>query len=128
MKQPDFSFEKSILIQDDLPTQVTKHLVRAISSELRFEKNAVRIKATSGGWSVVLLPLQYSSCYRLIEMNPAAAGNLAPRMLRANLIQGALLFNKKVDVQLNFDFGIGKNIHCRGNDIQDMKDLGGLKL
>lgn len=120
MKKTDFSFEKSMIVQDELPKNIVARLVTAKNAEMRFERNSVRIKADSAGWSMLLLPLQYSHCYRLIDMSPTSTG-LSTRFVRANLVNGALLFNGKLDVKMNFDFGIGRNTNCRRKDLQDIQ-------
>lgn len=124
MKKPDFHFEKSVIVQDSLPKNIITQLVMAKNSEMHFEKNAVQVKAESTGWSILLLPLQYSHCFRLTEMNKPSSDPKSVRLIRANLVQGALLFKGNMDVKLNFDFGIGRNTNCRRKDIQDMQYLG----
>lgn len=124
MAKSNFSFEKSVVVQEAIPTNIANHLVKAINSKMGFERNAVRVESESAGWSILLLPLQYSHCFRVIEMAPSSAGHAAARLIRANLIHAALLFKGKMDVKLSFVFGIGRNTHCRAKDMQDLQTLG----
>lgn len=123
MHKPEFSFEKAVVVQDDLPSNIAAHLESAKHSELRFERNTLRVKAESRGWSVLLLPLQYSHCFSLHEKKSPSAEASAARLIRANLIQSALVFKGKTEVKLDFNFGMGKDLNCRQQDIQDMKGL-----
>ncbi len=124
MSKPDFSFEQSIIIQNKLPANIVSHLLMANNTQMRYERNAVQVKAESKGWSILLLPLQYSHCFRISNMTASSNDREPVRLIRANLVNGALLFNGNIDVKLKFAFGIGKNVNCRKKDIQDMRNLG----
>lgn len=121
IKTSEFLFEQSCIIQESLPYP----LASAKNTEMRFERNIIKIKAESDGWSILLLPVQYSHCLQivsdLLNSNPLEKDT---RLIRANLIHSGLLFHGKIDVKLRFEFGIGKNTTCRREDINDLKALG----
>jgi|GEM_PF-5410791 len=124
ISKPDFLFDNSVVVQESISASIAKNLVKAKNTELRFERNNVQISAESNGWSLLLLPLQYSHCLIMNEnKKESLSSQPRPKLVRANLIQSALLFNKKLDVRLDFKYGIGKNVACRQKDIQDMQSL-----
>ncbi|RDI48137.1 hypothetical protein AQULUS_05710 [Aquicella lusitana] len=124
LSRPNFSFDKSVIVQNVLPKNIVNQLVKAKNSEMRFGRNVIRVKAESAGWSLLLLPLQYSHCFSVTEVQRSPSTEPTTRLIRANLIHSALLFKGKLDAKLNFNFGIGSNVHCRQQDINDMKELG----
>jgi hypothetical protein len=124
MAAPSFSFEESAIVQESIPSNISHQLVKVQNSKMSFGRNVVHIQSESRGWSILLLPLQYSHCFQITEMTSDSAGQASPRVLRANLIHTALLFKEKLNVKLNFNFGIGKSADCRTKDIQDLQALG----
>jgi hypothetical protein len=121
MERPDFLFDKSVVVNEDLPSTIVNQLNDVQHSEMRFKKNAVSVSGKSKGWAMLLLPLQYSHCYTLINKNKSSTD--VPRLIRANLVQGALLFKNKLDVVLRFNYGIGRNASCKRDDIMDMQRI-----
>ena len=59
-------------------------------------------------------------CYK---MNPKSADSKV-KILRANLVQTAILFKDNLNMELLFNFGITRNAKCRQADIQDIIALG----
>ena len=108
-----FDPRKSVLMFDPLPGP----LVPAGAAEMRFERGAVRVKARSGGRSLVVLPLDYSNCLSVERAGPG-------RLVRANLIQTGVLFEGEIDLRIRFNFGLFHSA-CRK---QDLKDLASLKV
>jgi hypothetical protein len=119
LASPNFSFESTVIVQENL----LQNLVKLKQSSMSFEPNIVHVQASSDGWSLVLLPLQYSHCFRLSPVTPNASIEDV-RLVRANLVQSALLFRESVDVRLHFEFGIGRNTDCRREDIMDIQTMG----
>jgi hypothetical protein len=88
-------------------------------SRIVYERGGVHVTARSTGPSALLLPLQFSHCFRLIGDN---AGDV--RMLRANLIHTLLLFERKLDIRLRWEFSFWRNRECRLRDAEDVGALG----
>src|SRR5207247_9868579 len=61
-----------------LPERIEELLVEATGGKMFFERGAIRVQAESRGHSLLLLPVQYSSC--LVPSEPARA-----KLLPANL-------------------------------------------
>jgi hypothetical protein len=117
LRAPSFDFARDVVLHE--PHE--EPLVPAAGAMLRFERGGVRLSATSPGRSLLLLPLQFSHCYA-----PAGAAGEATsaRMLRANLTQAAIIFERQLDVRFEFRFGLGHG-RCR---VQDSGDVDALQL
>jgi hypothetical protein len=98
-------------------SSVTEKLVSAERSRMIFERGAVHVTASSPGTSALLLPVQFSHCFRL---EPAQG----VRMLRANLIHTLLIFSGELDVRLKWEFSFWRNSDCRWQDADDTRALG----
>jgi hypothetical protein len=65
------------------------------------------------GWSLALLPLQFSHCWSPTGENL----NSDVHLLRANYLLTGLLFKGTVDVRYKFDFGLWRS-RCRIADAE----------
>jgi hypothetical protein len=101
------------VVTDDLPSTTAQ----ARNAVMTIERDGVRIQATSDGPAHILLPLQFSHC--LVVVNGAAA-----RLTRANLFQTLISFDRTVDAQIEFRFGLFADNSCRLRDGLDNKALG----
>jgi hypothetical protein len=84
-----------------------------------FERGAVHVTAASAGTSALLLPVQFSHCFRLL---PEQADGI--QVLRANLIHTLILFTGDLDVRLKWEFSFWRNSGCRLRDAEDVRALG----
>jgi hypothetical protein len=84
---------------------------------MRFVDGGVRVTATSGGRSILLLPIQYSHALS------ARASRGSAKLVRANLAQTGLVFEREVDVLLTLRFGFGQT-QGRAQDMTDTVTLG----
>jgi hypothetical protein len=94
-------------------------LVPAERSQIVFEKGAVHVSARSVATSALLLPVQFTHCFRLDGKQMAGV-----RMLRANLIHTLLLFSGDLDAHLKWEFSFWRNSACRLRDAADARALG----
>ncbi len=94
-------------------------LVPAKSPAITFEKGAIHVTASSESKSALLLPVQFSHCYRI-----AADARGAPQLLRANLLHTLVLFTGSLDMRLNWRFGFWSNAGCRLQDAADARVTG----
>jgi len=110
-----FNFKNSVVLTE----RILERLVPADPATLTFTKTGLDIKARSKGTSVLLLPLQYSHC-----LNVQFRGGISfPRLVRANVMQAALLFTGETDLTLSFRHGPFENQFCRIKDYLDMRRL-----
>jgi hypothetical protein len=99
-----------------LPERVGEPLVEATGGKMFFERGAIRVQAESRGYSLLLLPLQYSHCLVLSE-------GVKAKLLPANLAQTAVLFQGSIDLRIYFEYGLFRP-GCRRQDLADLAELG----
>jgi hypothetical protein len=99
-----------------LSESIEEPLVEASGGKIFFERGAIRVQAESRGHSLLLLPVQYSRC--LIPSEPVTA-----RLLPANLVQTAVLFQGSIDLRIHFEYGLFRP-RCRKQDLADLAELG----
>jgi len=94
-------------------------LVPARNARLIFENRGVHISARSDGRSALLLPVQFSNCYRWTGQPPGSV-----RLIRANLIHTLVLFERSIDLHLRWRYHFWRGGGCRWQDIRELKALG----
>jgi len=113
LKAPSFDGRKTVVSERD-PSGGTP-LVVARSALMNVEKDGLRIRASSTGTSILVLPVQFSHCWR-------AQGADKAKIFRANVMQMGILFSGKLDANLRMVFGPG-NFMCRMDDVEELKRL-----
>jgi len=99
-----------------LPERIEETLVQTSSGKMFFERGAIRVQAESRGHSLLLLPVLYSRC-----LVPRDAGKA--RLLPANLLQTAVLFQGSIDLRIHLEYGVFRS-GCRKRDLADLAELG----
>ena len=112
MKDPQFDPQRDVVVLGDTPGT---DLVRATDAALVFGPNEVRVRASSPGRSLLLLPVQYSRCW--------SVHGSGARLLRADLALAALEFEKSADVQLRYAPSLGEQARCRAAEAADLQML-----
>jgi hypothetical protein len=93
-------------------------LVSASRTQLVALRGGYRLTASAPGRAMLVLPIQFSHCWRIeheTEIDP-------PRILRANIVQTAILFKDNADVRMRFDFQPWRP-SCRFQDARDVADI-----
>jgi hypothetical protein len=93
-------------------------LVSAYRVELVALRDGYRLRASAPGRAMLVLPVQFSHCWRIeheTKIDP-------PRILRANIVQTAILFKDNVDVRMHFDFQPWRP-SCRFQDGKEVADI-----
>src|SRR5262245_19451587 len=106
-----FDPRRSIILSE----RIEEPLVEATGGKMFFERGAIRVQAESRGRSLLLLPVQYSRC--LVPSEPAKA-----KLLPANLVQTAVLFQGSIDLRIYFEYGLFRP-GCRKQDLADLAEL-----
>jgi hypothetical protein len=101
----------------DSPT--AQNLVPVERSQVVFERGAVHVTARSTGPSALLLPVQFSQCFRVAGQKPESV-----KVLRANLLHTLVLFERELDIRLRWEFSFWRNRGCRLRDAEDVRALG----
>jgi hypothetical protein len=94
-------------------------LVSASRGRLVAIRDGYHLTAAAPGTAVLVLPVQFSHCWRIENGN----GGDAPRIFRANIVQTGILFKDAVNVTLRFDFEPWRP-SCRFEDARDLSRFG----
>lgn len=100
---------------EQLPKNID--LTPAYDAKMVFSKGGIHLSAKSKGTSALLIPIQYSHCYRL-----AGPTSTNAKITRANLIHTLIIFDKTLDINLIWQFR-WKQSACRKQDVADLKIL-----
>ena len=94
-------------------------LVPAQNVSFRFVRGGFHVTADAAGPAALLLPVQYSTCWRTsADAKPAVA------LHRVNGFQTLLTFDLHVDARFEFTFGSFGGVGCRSRDVAELKSLG----
>ncbi|NDD62370.1 MAG: hypothetical protein EBZ36_00055 [Acidobacteria bacterium] len=121
--EDSFEWDQQIVLHEPIKSDseaVTQALAGAANGALRYDRDGIHIDATSEGTSLLLLPLQYSRC---LVWRPAESSSVQARLLRANLLQTAVLFHGRAQGTIAFEFSFGVKNNCRRLDIADMEAM-----
>jgi len=88
----------------------------AQNATLRFDGGGYHATATSAGRSLLVLPIHYSRC--LVVSRDAGEA----RLVRTNLFQTGVVFNRVLDARIEFRFGPLTNSSCRLEDLRDSRE------
>ena len=85
------------------------------------ETNGLRLEAETDGRSLLLLPRQFSNCY-IWRSDPGSSDKVT--IVRANMLQTALLFEGSIKGKLDYVYRWGGNPRCRAQDPVQARKLG----
>jgi hypothetical protein len=83
--------------------------------------NGLRLEADADGRSLLLLPRQFSNCY-VWRPDPGASDKVT--IVRANMLQVALLFEGNIKGKLDYVYRWGGDARCRAQDPAQARALG----
>ena len=83
--------------------------------------NGLRLEAETDGRSLLLLPRQFSNCY-VWRPDPGSSDKVT--VVRANMLQAALLFEGSIKGKLDYVYRWGGDPHCRAQDPVQARALG----
>ncbi len=123
LRTPGFDFRDEAVLFEPLPEGPP--LTPVSNSQLTVDRGFVTVSADAPGRALLVLPLEFSRC---LTFTWTDAGAAAPRALRANLDQTAILFTDRVEGRIALRYGPLTNPACRLRDMQDASrvDLGGV--
>lgn len=116
MGQNNFDFNKDFVISDTVEAKLTP----ASNVSFYYGAGFIRIRASSSGTSLLALPLEYSHCLNLLQNDYLTD---KPSIIRVNLLQSGLIFDKSLDVNLRYFTGPYQNSSCRLKDSQEFKKM-----
>jgi hypothetical protein len=97
------------------PVVPVPRLTPARHVALSVRRGRLHVSAESDGDSLVVLPVQYSRCWRIV-------GDDSARLVRADLLLTGVLFTRRIDADLIHDFGFLSSA-CRAADHEDLASL-----
>jgi hypothetical protein len=100
--------------------EIHERLVPAKLDQFLVNKGSFTVRATSPGWSILLLPLEFSRCLSVRAKGPEAAN---VRLFRADLLLTAVLFKEQLDAQITYHTGPFVGSLCRIEDARDMDKI-----
>ena len=83
--------------------------------------NGLRLEAESEGRSLLLLPRQFSNCY-IWRPDPGSSDKV--KVVRANMLQTALLFEGSIKGKLDYVYRWGGDPHCLAQNSVQARALG----
>jgi len=92
------------------------------SSQMIFERGGIRLLASAEGRSLLLLPLQFSHCFS--NRSTSAQQCSQAMVVRANISQTAVIFERDLNIVLSFKFGLNSG----AGRVQDLDDVERLQL
>ena len=74
------------------------------------------LRAQSTGWTMLVLPLEYSHCLKLQVLSGEE-----PQLMRTDIALTGILFNQNVDVRLVSRIGLFTHPRCRWKDYKEFE-------
>jgi hypothetical protein len=111
----DVPFAKTVFVTDPIREELSPALFEALT----VERDGYRIRAMSQGRSVLLLPIEFSRCWKIAGQTSASA----VRLFRADLLLTGVLFEGRLDAQILFHTGPFSDSACRLQDLADNKAI-----
>jgi hypothetical protein len=116
---PGFDAQQTAVVFD-LEGELKRKLVPATDVQIRFERSALAITASSAGSSLLILPFEFSRCLEVTSNSPDAA---APVIFRADGPLTALLFSDRLDARIEYLTGPFTRPRCRIRDASEFSRL-----
>lgn len=116
MKSDEFDFKSTITVEK--PLNIDSNLVPVNESRITVNDGSYRIIAKSNGESILVLPIEYSSCF---DATNYGSPNSVLDVFPGNTLLMSILFNKNLDIELRYANGPFNNSSCRLNDYAEFK-------
>jgi hypothetical protein len=113
MSDPGFDGRETLVTDD---ASIGNDLVRATGAAMTVRLGGVALRASSTGQSVLVLPVQFSHCWRIVSGSEAT-------LFRANLLQLGVRFTGELRLELRQVFGPFWQSSCRLADVADVQRL-----
>ena len=116
MRLNDFSASTDVVLMRDLDAK----LVPVNKSKLTIINGDLLVEAESNGVSLIILPLEFSSCLNFSQNSDSS------NFLGAQLADGlltAVVFDKNLDLNIKFRSGLFGNSGCRLEDLKNFREF-----
>jgi hypothetical protein len=116
MRSDDFDFKSTVTVEKSL--NLDAELVTATESKITAHDGFYRVTAKSSGKSILVLPIEYSSCF---DVTNYGSPDSLLKVFPGNTLLMSVLFNNELDIDLKYSNGPFKNSSCRLNDYDEFK-------
>lgn len=116
LNQDNFDFVNDFVTSEN----IQNIFVTASDVNLHYGDGFIDIKASSNGTSILALPIEFSHCLSIENNNFSKVEN---RIIRINLLQTGLIFEKFLDTRIRYFTGPFNNPGCRIADSNEFKRL-----
>jgi hypothetical protein len=99
--------------------KIEEPLVPLRSSSISMVNEDIRIRASSPGQSLAVVPLEFSNCLSLDRQPGVTSSGKSPYLVRVNGLLTGVVFDRELDATLAFRTGPLHNAMCRWRDYQD---------
>jgi hypothetical protein len=117
MRSDDFDFKSTVTVEKSL--NLDAELVTATESKITAHDGFYRVTAKSSGKSILVLPIEYSSCFDITNQDPS---NSLLKVFPGNTLLLSILFDKNLDIDLRYSNSPFKNSSCRLSDYHEFKE------
>lgn len=115
LSDSDVSLVDTLVAADRLP----ERLHAAHSASFVVDWDRYRIRAASEGTSILVLPIEFSRCFKVTSHAQADT----PILFRVNLFLTGIMFDRELDAELSFRSGPFGASTCRLQDLSDVRKL-----
>jgi hypothetical protein len=110
ISNPAFDPSSSVILDNDAPQSGPFRSAKTL--EAYFIPNGFHIRVESAGPSILLLPIQYSHCYRVTQGRA--------QIVRANIAMTALFIEGDSEIEAKLTFGPFGRSSCRRRDLDTL--------
>jgi hypothetical protein len=110
MRAVSFDPERDAVVERPLPSEIVPGRLLSLETNIG---PSLSIRAQSTGWSLLVLPFEYSHCLRF-EGQQGSSAQLVP----VNLQQTGLLFEHQIEAKIAYRFGPFDQPQCRDEDLK----------
>jgi hypothetical protein len=104
------NLEHTVVVGESVPDLLTPASLELFA----FGREQYRLRASSAGRSILILPIEFSRCLKISDV---AGGT--PHLFRADLLLTGVLFERQLDARISFHNGPFHNSRCRLDDLAD---------
>ena len=118
IENQDLDMSRSVVVEkleSFVPTRVSE-------AEMSFSGGDILIKAKSAARSIILLPVEFSSCWKIKNLG---SPNNDASLIRANGFLTGLIFTKEIEAEIILRNGLFDNPTCRKADLEQFRSLSG---
>jgi hypothetical protein len=112
MKRREYQPRKTVIVESHFSRVLLSPIA---SSEIQIRKGSYLIKAKSNGRSMLVLPIEYSSCFRF---RPLSESSELISAVPANIALMGIEFERSLDIEMTYRNSLFSNSYCRIIDYQ----------